>query len=146
MNPLLDILIHRWVADQVICLDWHDGPRDGFCRMIVPSVELVFHLLAERLRRDGLDDRLFSVELLPSGTIAEMIQSFASVGNTRVWTPQFRGTAEEAIADAAIAKAMSLARPTDIVFKTNNFDVFDGVWTATRRDGVVDWFREFGIG
>jgi hypothetical protein len=80
MKNLLGFPAESWVIDQAIALDWYDGPRAGLCRLRTPSLEFAFEVLAERPTVDGMDERLFSLSLLPEGATSRVIDALAFAG------------------------------------------------------------------
>jgi hypothetical protein len=136
-----------WRADRVIAFDWYDGARQGVCRLVVPSVEFVFRLLDERPTEDDLDDRVFSVELLPRGSVARMAALLAPLGSPLglVWAPVFRVPDLRTAAEikTALRAIEAEATPTSVVFYTRDFETFLGRWPASAAagDGDRPWLR-----
>ncbi|HEY3356424.1 MAG TPA: hypothetical protein VGQ83_24450 [Polyangia bacterium] len=139
-----------WKVDQVIAFDWYDGARAGFCRLRSPRIEFAFELLAERPTEDGLDDRLFTIRVLPDGTVAAMLLrlAFAGAPASPVWAPRWETSnpGELESAGRAIEQACDQAAPTNLVIRTSDFVAFSGCWDVGDRRGVSDWFAALGLG
>src|SRR5688572_25483495 len=69
---LRSVPVDQWVVQDVIAFDWYDGAREGVCSLARPGGEFYFELLDERLNPDGVDDRLFRLSELPTGSVAEL--------------------------------------------------------------------------
>ncbi len=151
-NPfMLDISPHDWKVSQVVVLDWYDGPRSGFARLKFPVVEIHFELLAERPTPNGLDDRLFAINILPEGTLAALLSAlrFAGAPATPVWAPRWESSdkSELECANRAVADAKNSAVTTMLVIRSSDFIEFQGCWDIkfTPADGVGDWFTHLKI-
>jgi len=124
----------NWRTARAIVFDWHDGPRQGLCRLESPPVEFAFRLLAERPSADDLDDRLFRIEELPVGSVerAESALKQLSQPTGPVWVPVWRFDSEQAgkEAEAALQAIERQGRPTDIIIQTRDLATFLGPWRA----------------
>jgi hypothetical protein len=145
MTPSLrNTPVASWRTGQAIVLDWYDGPREGLCRMEHPAAELTFILLAERATADDLDERLFSLAFLPSGTVANVLRALAFAGapSAPVWVPLWHSPVSEELARAneVVAAAMQSAVATDLVVATADFVRFEALWEVPRPHTTRDWF------
>ena len=143
---LLTIPPAEWRAERVIAFDWYDGPRQGVCRLVNPEVEFVFRLLDERSTEDDLDDRVFSVEELPPGSVARVLAALAPFGSpvNATWVPVLRHPDQRILEEtkSALAAIERKATPTSVVFYTRDFETFLGCWRAgSHSDGERPWFR-----
>lgn len=79
----------HWETDQVIALDWYDGPRAGLCALAQPCAEFFFEMEDEKHNPDGLDDRLFRLRELPIGTLQKATEVLKPLGASSkpVWAP-----------------------------------------------------------
>jgi hypothetical protein len=145
-QALLTTPVQDWRAERVIAFDWYDGARQGVCRMAVPAVEFVFRLLDERGTEDDADDRVYSVEQLPAGSVARMAELLAPLGSPvgLIWAPiwRFSDAASRARTEAALEAIERQAIPTSVVFYTRDFETFRGCWRADAAGaGDRRWFR-----
>ncbi len=96
---------------QVIVLDWHDGPREGFLRLKQPLSCWYYRLYAEARREEEPDDRLYLFALAPDDTPQRLISALAELElpEKRLWVPTWRFSSEEArrVADQAVAALIS---------------------------------------
>jgi len=139
----------HWQTEQVIVLDWYDGPRAGLCRLRSPVAEFQFELRAERATEDDLDDRLFSIAMLRAGAFAEVLDASKFLGTPArpIWVPRWESCDKEALerADQAVEHAKQQAIATPFVVRTRDFVSFSGLWKVAKADDVVDWFSHLGL-
>jgi len=148
-DVLLTTDVNKWIVDQVVVQDWYDGPRAGLCRMRVPVVEFDFKLLAERQAAEGPDDRLFTIGILPPGSVDSILSvlDFAGALVSPVWVPRWECSEQSRleIANHAIELAHKKAIPTCIILRSDDFVTFSGCWKVSDTKSIVDWFEHLGI-
>lgn len=149
LGSLLDVVPQRWKVDQVIVLDWYDGPRSGFCRLTEPSVDILLELLDERQTEDGLDDRLFSLSRLAEGTFDAVLSSLSFAGTPAkpVWVPLWQSCNHVDLerANAAVQYARALALPTPLVTRTSDCVRFRGIWNLAALGKRSNWFSFLAV-
>jgi len=148
-QPLLDVDPQNWEVEQVIVMDWYDGPRSGFCRLKNPEIDIEFKLLDERATVEGLDDRLFSLYIMPDGAFSTIFESLAFAGPPArpVWAPSWQSVNQLTLneAERAIERARQFATPTPIIIRTPDFVHILGRWELATPTKVRDWFSFLGL-
>jgi hypothetical protein len=147
---LRSVPVEEWVTRQAIVFDWFDGPREGVCALARPACEFAFDLLGERASVDALDDRLFRVDALATGSIELILALLANLGQPTnpVWVPiwRFSDDTERQRVDIRLDEVLAARRRTDLVIHTRDMIRFLGCWSVTpRADGVGDWFSLLGV-
>ena len=141
--------VEHWTTHQVIALDWSDGPREGLCELAVPQCVFYFHTISERTVDDDLDDRLFRIWGLPSGSMEVVLSALQDLGrpSSAVWAPVWRFSSPEAQrdAEAAIRMIEDRRQPSNVVLLTRDFRRFLGWWIVEQFDEGVDLFSRLGI-
>jgi len=137
-EKLTSMPVNQWKVDRIYAFDWYDGPREGVCSLTVPSCEFYFELLDERYNPDGLDDRLFRLSELPTGSVRDVV---AAVPDLASPSESVRQKADERI-DAATARK----RPTALVIHSQDLENFLGCWQVDLTEAkTADWFAVLGI-
>lgn len=135
---LAAVPLDQWKVGQVYSIDWYDGPRGGVCALTEPPCEFYFELLDERYNPNGLDDRLFRLSELPSGSVQEVLSAAHDVQESR-------GRDHEQARrrmDAVTARA----RPTSVVIHTQDMEQILGFWNLGQvAQARTDWFAALGI-
>src|SRR5436309_2373273 len=92
---LTAVPVSGWRTRQAVVFDWYDGPREGVCALAEPACEFYFELLAEHPTPDDLDDRLFRISELPSGSVDELLAALGDLGPPapQLWSPVWRFSA-----------------------------------------------------
>lgn len=150
LNELTTIPVNEWRVDQVIVFDWFDGPRKGIARMASPSCEFAFTVVAERHCPDNLDDRLYQLSELPSGSVERTLNLIRCLGSPKnsVWVPVWRFSKEEdrLRTDYEIDRLLNEQKCADILIHSRDMGTFLGCWKV-HLDGVLeqDWFVALGI-
>lgn len=139
-----------WETGLAIVFDWYDGPREGLCRLTVPAVEFCFRLLAERPTADGLDDRLFTLEELPSGSVAEAARVLRALGEPTgpLWVPVWKFPSAQARdeAEAALARIERQATPSSLIVLSPDLLTFLGCWSVPDPGAAGhNWFDELAV-
>lgn len=146
---LSSVDVNAWITDQVVGLDWYDGPRCGFCRLKYPEVDFYFELVAERSTPDGLDDRLFSVAIIAKETFNEVMASLAFAGDPvkPVWLPRWYSPKQTDLehADKVIEHAIKTATITTIVIRTSDFNNFLGAWNIGQHVNALSPTNELFV-
>lgn len=135
---LLATPVDEWRVAAVCVFDWHDGPRAGLCTLSVPPVEFHFELIDERQNPDGLNDRLFRVSEVPSGSIAAAQTHCASVAHATLETRE--------MAEYGLREIEDHRQPTTLVISTPDMEHFAGCWDSDQRvANGVGWFAALGL-
>ena len=136
ISKLLSCPPGSWELNQVVCTDWYDGPRNGFCALRIPPAEFYFDLIAERRDPDGLDDRLFQASEINPGTVRDLCAAMRGLGEPqgRVWSPVW--THPDASHLESLRKRIDevierIAAPQAVVF-TRDWRTFLGYWKMPR--------------
>jgi hypothetical protein len=139
----------EWEVDQVIALDWYDGPRTGVCRFKVPSLEASFELLDERQTLDDLDDRIYYLRRLPTGSVQELATALSAHCGTPqapIWAPIWpTDEATRTALNQVVSKVLAEGQDMDVVLLSRDFQRVLQVWTVERRLSDVDWFSFLGV-
>ncbi len=133
LQALREIGPECWEVEQLIVLDWYDGPRSGVCRMRSPRVDLLFEVADERATPDDLDDRLFRLALLPRTAFDNLRDATATAAVDR--EPE----------QAVIERAKQEAVPTTLIVYTRDFKTLLGCWDVGSVRDVANWFDFLGI-
>lgn len=147
---LLAIPPQEWRTQQLVVLDWYDGPRTGFCRLACPEAEFYFSLLDERYNPHGLDDRLLAVHQLPPGLYEELLQVLSFLGGPegQVWCPIWLHPDPARLEQgrSQVEALIGRTRPTGLVVLTRNGRDFLGCWRKSSNEpGMGNWFETLGI-
>ena len=130
--------VEQWKAKQIYSFDWYDGPREGACSLSVPECEFYFELLDERYNPEGLDDRLYRLSELTSGSVREFL---SGVRNLVSPDPSVREDAKQ-----RLGRIKARKRPTPLVIYTQDMEHFLGCWSVDRTiHEVTDWFAFLNI-
>jgi hypothetical protein len=139
----------EWEAEQVIVLDWYDGPRSGVCRLEHPAIQVSFDLLDERPTDDDLDDRLYYLRSLPGRSVEQLAAALtACCGAVQIpiWVPQWpTKPSDRASLDQLVDDLLSRGQDMDVVVLSRDFQTFQGIWIAQKRDAATDWFQHLGV-
>jgi hypothetical protein len=134
----------RWLVDQVIVFDWYDGPRSGLCRLSLPNVEFRFDLVDEQLTADDLDDRVFSIGVLPVGSVGDALTALSLLGGPAkpVWAPVWKHEDLQSLmrAEQQVDEVCSRAVETGLVVRTKDFKAFAACRDVSEKPPGVDWF------
>ena len=138
------------MVHQVVVFDWRDGPRQGIAALWFPNCEVAFDLLAKHVNPDGLDDRLFGLRELATGSCQSILGIISKLGSrdSPVWVPcwEFADRVERQRTDPAINAGFAGARKTPIVVLTPGMIHFAGCWSVHGEAGDgMDWFTVLGI-
>lgn len=88
-RTLLSTPARDWRVEQLIALDWYDGPLEGALRLAHPQCTLYFWLVADRATANPQSPRLFQVsELRPDG-FERLLRAFGvhAPPHIPVWAP-----------------------------------------------------------
>jgi hypothetical protein len=136
-RKLLAVPPDEWKVEQVIALDWHDGPRSGLCALSNPVAEFVFELVDEERDPDGLDLRVVQLRELPAGTVASFSAELQQLGpgpaTKPVWAPIWRFPSRQARcqADSLVQSLQVRSRLTDLMIATTDMVTIQKCWHAT---------------
>jgi hypothetical protein len=149
-DVLASVAPEQWVPGQIIIFDWYDGPRQGIGRLAHPRCEFAFEMLAQRYNPDDLDDRLFRLSELPSGSVDEALDAIRSLGGPAnvLWVPVWRFETEEKRrqADQRIDDILVKRRETAVVVYSRDMATFLGRWQAEAgEEEAADWFSILGV-
>lgn len=135
---LQSVPVGQWKAGQSYSFDWHDGPRAGICSLATPGGEFYFEMVDERYNPDGLDDRLFRLSELPTGSVAEVLSI----------VPDLRHS-DESVRHRARHRLETIEnsrRPTSLIVLSQDMEHFDGFWRVDLAQADdTDWFAALGI-
>lgn len=139
----------EWNTDQVIALDWYDGPRSGVCRFNNPALEASFELLDERATIDDLDDRLYYLQELPTGSVQELAEAVSAqcgTPRTPIWVPIWPTELEagKALAES-VSRILKRGRDMDVILLSRDFGRILRIWTGQPRLPGVDWFARLSL-
>ena len=122
----------HWQVDQVVILDWYDGPRTGLCKMAKPQCTFHFALLDERLLPDDLDDRVFRLSEASEGTMEQMLSTLVALGppQTPVWVPiwSFDSASHRLAAEQKLESVLASLVRTARIVQTPDMIHFLGFW------------------
>jgi hypothetical protein len=142
--------VEQWRTKQAIVLDWYDGPRQALGSLAVLGGEFFFELLAERASLDNLDDRLFRLWELPSGSIAGALALLRDLGipTQPVWVPvwRFPDVTTQTKVEQQLDALQRRRQMTSLVVASRDLQSFQGCWQITNpSNGHGDWFSLLGI-
>jgi hypothetical protein len=135
-SKLLSVPADHWIVEQVVALDWYDGPRSGLCALADPLAEFIFEFVDEEHNPDGLDLRIVRLKELPTGSVASFAAELERLGpgpvNKPVWSPIWSFPSEESRrqADDLFKAFENRARPTDLVISTADMVQIQNCWKA----------------
>jgi hypothetical protein len=135
-NKLLSVHAEQWIVDQVIALDWYDGPRSGMCILAFPAAEFAFEIVDEEPNSDGLDLRIVRLKELPTNSVASFaadLERFGSGPRSKpVWCPIWTFPNEQARqqAEKLVKSLENRARPTDLLISTTDMVHIRSCWQA----------------
>ncbi len=149
-QTIASLPVSQWKTRRAIVFDYYDGPRSGICCLELPAVEFWFDLLDERYNEDGLDDRLYRINELSPGTVAEVDAMLRVVGSPigPVWAPIWRFSDDESrrTAEQRLKNIEASKRPTTIVIHSQDMQDFLGRWDiAMDCHDIADWFDHLNI-
>jgi hypothetical protein len=123
------------VTEQVIILDWHDGPLEGFLRTKVPKATWYFKVIAARTSSDMPDDRLFLFSEAPGDSLERLTAVLKDDDNptSPLWVPawHFEKAETKQRADAVLAEIMSLAQHGQLIVRSTDMRHIRDVWPLT---------------
>jgi hypothetical protein len=113
--------------------------------------EFVFERLAERANAEDLDDHLFRLSELPSGSVAQILETIRGLGHPTsiVWVPVwlFGSDDERRRAEQTVDQILSQRRNMGVVvYSPQDMVAILGCWEIdqdTPQD--VDWFSALGL-
>lgn len=123
----------HWQVEQVVILDWYDGPRTGLCKMAKPQCTFHFALLVERVLPDDLDDRVFRLSEASEGTMEQTLSILGALGppHTPVWVPiwSFDSKSHRLEAEQKLESLLASLVRTTLIVQTPDMIHFLGFWT-----------------
>ena len=142
----------KWVPRQIVVLDWYDGPLSGVAELLEPRSEFYFDLLAERFNPTGLDERIYLLSELPTGSVSSVlaIVSAAEKPINVVWMPmwKFENDSEQRRADDALTAILEKrSMPSCAMYSKDGMTTFQGCWVfeGGEHSEDADWFSHFGV-
>jgi hypothetical protein len=140
----------QWRTKQAVCFGWYDGPLEGVCALTRPACEFYFELLDERYNPDGLDDRLYRLSEIPSGSVETTLRAVELVGKpvNPVWVPvwRFPNVEEQTKAEEIIEQIEATRRLTTLIVHTRDMEQFLGCWNIEANGQPIEnWFKFLGI-
>ncbi|MEZ6195880.1 MAG: hypothetical protein R3F20_09135 [Planctomycetota bacterium] len=133
---------------RAIIFDWYDGPRAGVCALETPEREFWFELVAERENQDDLEDRIFRLFDLPSGSVDGLLQQLGDLKQTsgRVWVPIWRHPSPAVLQrlSRAVESVRRRATATGDFLFTRDMIHFLASWRVEEDVSVDDWFSFLG--
>src|SRR5437879_3883044 len=133
-DKLLAIPTDQWLVDQVVVLDWYDGPRAGLCALANPAAEFLFDWADEETNPDGLDLRIVRLKEIPPGSVAAFARELERLISTPaakpVWAPVWRFSTAEAHrrAEEMAETVQSQSRVTNLLLATPDMVHFTNCW------------------
>jgi hypothetical protein len=115
------------------------------CRLSSPIVEFRFEIVAEKPTEYGFDDRVFSIGLLPYGSVEEALAAVSVLGvpTAPVWTPVWKHDDPQILnrTGALIDEISARAVATNLVLRTRDFRTFEACCTTSEKPPELDWFE-----
>ena len=120
---------NKWAVEQLIILDWYDGPRSGFCKMTRPKVRFYFEVIADCYLQDDTDDHLFQLSDCPTEKLDAVIEIFAKVGQPQKpsWIPSGNMDLED---EKQIETIISELEASSIIVQSHNMTEFSCCWLS----------------
>ncbi len=135
-KKLLSTSTDHWIVDQVVILDWYDGPRSGLCVLANPPAEFIFEFVDEEPNPDGLDLRIVQLKELPIGSVNSFAAELEHLTNgpmtKPVWSPCWVFPTHDAQdrAEKLLESLQGLSRRTDLLISTIDMVKFQNCWPA----------------
>jgi len=123
--------VDKWKIEQVIILDWYDGPRSGFCKTLQPSVSFYFEVVADCYSQDDTDDHLFQLSDCPTEKLDVVIEIFAKVGQPQKpsWIPSGNISLDN---ENQIERIIFELEQSSIIVQSHNMIHFSRCWVKSR--------------
>lgn len=132
ISSLTSKSVELWRVEQVIVLDWYDGPQMGFCEMRYPECSFYFELFAQQSSQNDLDNRLFRIKEIPLSTMREILLMMAELGEPKkpLWIPKWEFDSEIAKSgvEKQIEQIIKKSQETKILIQTQDMNKFQGYW------------------
>jgi hypothetical protein len=133
-NTLLAAPTSQWLVDQVIVLDWYDGPRGGLCALAHPVAEFFFEFVDEIYNPDGLDMRIMRLKEISAGSTVQLASELTKLGlgagGKPIWAPVWIFPTEAARdqAETLIKTLESHTRLTDLLISSADMKQITACW------------------
>ena len=146
---LVNTPCNLWRTRQAIVLDWNDGPREGLCALSNPGCEFHFELHTEKHAAADLDDRLYLISFLKTGSVDRVLEALNQLGEpTRpVWTPiwRFDPSRGRINAEKVLDGIVKSKRPTGLIVRSNDMQHFTDCLDISRNiKKFLTWFEYKG--
>ncbi len=126
--------LKEWDIELVTVLDWHDGPREGFCQFRKPDVAVYFEILAERFSPNDPDDQLFIWKQITNEDLSQIYSLLESQGkpNAKIWIPEWEFDSPETqqAVEKAIDDLILKHEKTDLIVRSRDMENFAEYWFA----------------
>lgn len=123
--------------EQVIVLDWHDGPLEGFLKIADLNFTWYFQVVAEKKRSDTPDDRIYFLFEAPMNSVDRLTEILAEDEQVKepLWVPswRFRDPEIRQRADALVADLMNNVTEARIILRSSDLLHTEEIWAVTRR-------------
>lgn len=130
--------VEQWKVGKVYSYGWYDGPTHGAGSLLTPACEFWFDLLDERFNPNGLDDRIYRLSELTTGSVEELLaghHAWSTLDESGRWE-----------VDRRIQEIRAMRHPTALVIYSQDLHHFLGCWTVDpTKNHVDDWFTFLGI-
>lgn len=138
MTPGIDRILlstppHDWRVEQVIALDWYDGPLEGALRLAHPPCCLYFQLVADPATANHQSPRLFQVSELRADGFDRLLRAFGvdAPPHVPVWAPHdYAGPEDDAWRQQELENIQQEAIQLPVLMCTTDMLAIQEVWRA----------------
>jgi len=74
-----DIPVAEWTVEQLIVLDWYDGPTGGLCALTRPRCTVYFEMVAQEWANGTPGDRMFQLTVMRNDALLRYLKSHGLV-------------------------------------------------------------------
>ncbi len=134
-RALLAVPVKKWIVEQSIILDWHDGPREGICRLSRPNMAVYLRLVAQNTDPDQAN--VFSVSVLSLHDYEQIELLLQVLGSRRrpAWIPIWHFDSEEQrlTVEQGLEHAFEHSQATQLLVRTHDMVKFQEAWRQITR-------------
>jgi hypothetical protein len=132
---LLATPVNTWVAEQSIIFDWHDGPREGVCRLSLPNIAVYFRVFAENMDKDQAN--LFSVSVISLHDYEQVELLLQALGSPHrpTWIPRwhFESESQRLAVEEQLDRLLKHVQPSQLLICTPDMVTFQEAWIQVRQ-------------